>query len=345
MKRINTVNTKSHQSPLVVVCGSDDNYAMPLAVTLYSALVHLEKGCTLYLYIIDGGISQSSKKRLQRVLSVEHVDLHLEWITPPNLALLSGLKTHEWITSATYLRLLIPDVLPEQFEKVIYLDSDLLVKANIKNLWKQEPGSHALLASTDFGTPYVSSNLGITKYRELGLEPDTPCFNAGVLVMNMKRWRTEKISQQVIQYLRDYEEYVNLEDQEGLNAVLSNDWGRLDPKWNVLSHIIFYEQWEESPLKQEIRAIREELIRNPYIFHFAGGSKPWQVGCEHPAQLQWILYLKESRWFGKSESIVWFTSWFMHYYLWVIKFVIRKVVFKVGLRELWGKLRTYALKK
>ncbi len=340
---MDTLTTESHLSPLVVVCGSDDNYAMPLAVTLYSTLVNLEKDCTLYLYIIDGGISDRSKERLHRVLDVEHVDLRLKWVIPDDRASLSTLRTYEWVTAATYLRLLIPDVVPEQFKKAIYLDSDLLVEGNLRHLWNQEMGRHALLAVGEFGTPYVSSRWGITKYKELGLAPDTPCFNAGVLVVNLKRWREEKISQKVIQYLREYEKYVHLADQEGLNAVLAKDWGKLDPKWNVASHLLYYEQWEESAFKEEIRPIREELIRKPYIFHFAGGSKPWQIGCEHPAQLQWIGYLKDSGWFGPAESILWRGKWFMQYYLWQIKVLIRKGVFKVGLEQVWKKMRAYAL--
>ena len=93
----------------------------------------------------------------------------------------------------------------------------------------------------------------------------------------------------------------------------------------------------------EIRPIREELIRKPYIFHFAGGSKPWQIGCEHPAQLLWIRYLKESKWFEPTESILWRWKWFMQYYLWQIKVLIRKAMFKVGLGEVWKKMRAYAL--
>ena len=160
--------------------------------------------------------------------------------------------------------------------------------------------------------------------------------------MNLKRWREEKISQKAIQYLRKYEKEVEMADQEGLNAVLANNWGRLDHKWNVISHILFYEQWQESAFKEEIRPIREELIRKAYIFHFVGGSKPWQIGCEHPAQLQWIGYLKESRWFEHNESILWFAKWFVLYSLRQIKVAIREVVFKVGLGEVWAKLRAYA---
>jgi lipopolysaccharide biosynthesis glycosyltransferase len=337
------LTTELNHSPLIVVCGADDNYAMPLAVTLYSALVNLEKGCTLYLYIIDGGITEKSKKRLQRVLDVEHVDLHLKWVLPQDLPSLSHIKTLGWVTEAAYLRLLVPDVVPEQFNKAIYLDSDLLIKANLRYLWNQEMGGYALLASTDFGIPTVSSCLGIIKYKEMGFAPEMPYFNSGVLVMNLQRWREEKISEKVMQYFVEYEEYIQMGDQEGLNAILANDWGKLNPKWNVISNILSYEQWENSAFKEDIRPVKEELIHKPYIFHFAGIAKPWKIGYEHPAQLQWLHHLQASGWFKSTEGILWFTKWLIQYCPWQTKVLMRKTMFKIGLGKVWETARNYVL--
>lgn len=320
-----TVNV-TPQNSIAVVCGCDDNYTMPLAVSLYSTLVNLEPNTTIYIYIIDGGITDKSKAKLQRVLNVKHVDVHVEWVVPNNLSSLSQLKTHEWITAASYLRLFIPEVIPEQFDKVIYLDCDLQVEGNIKQLWDMEMGEYALLAARDMGTPYISSPFGIKKYQELGLKPDAPYFNAGVLVINLKRWRAEQISQRVTKYLQDYKEYVQLMDQDGLNAILSQDWGELDQKWNVVSHILNYDEWDESPFKNEINQRREALINNAYIYHYAGGSKPWQIGCLHPQQQRWVSYLKASQWFEPAESLLWQAKWLPQYYAWRMKRLVRQIV-------------------
>jgi lipopolysaccharide biosynthesis glycosyltransferase len=339
------ITSELDQNPLVVVCGADNNYSMPLAVTLYSIVANLEQGCTLCLYIIDGGISDESKQRINRVLNVRHVNLHLKWISPQNFTSLSHIKTLGWVTQAAYLRLLTPEILPKEFNKAIYLDSDLLVKANLKELWDQEIGDYALLACTDFGIPCVSSNLGIINYKELGLAPDTPYFNSGVLVMNLQRWREENISQQVIEYFQKYEKDVQMGDQEGLNAVLANNWGRLNPKWNVITNILFYDQWDDSPLKEEIRPIKQELIEKPYILHFAGIIKPWKLEYEHPARPLWIKYLQASGWFQPAESIIWFSKWYLRYYPWQFKNIFREFIFSLGLRKLWDSLRDYLGRK
>ncbi len=296
-----TITTEPRSEPLVLVFGSDDNDAMSLAVALYSALVHLQRSCPLYLCIIDGGISHLSRRRLHRVVDANHSNVELQWLTP-NISALSDLKIGGHITAATYYRLLIPDVIPERFNRAIYLDCDIQVEANLAKLCEENLDGHALLAVRDFLIPYVSSPGGLTNYQELGFRPETPYFNAGVLVMNLKRWRAEVLSEKVFRYLRQYKGALNFLSQEGLNAVLAGDWGMLDPKWNVASSILSYERWGESDFKEEIEAVRDDLLRNPYIHHFIGPNKPWQLNCEHPAKLQWRYYLEESRWFSPVEE-------------------------------------------
>jgi glycosyltransferase involved in cell wall biosynthesis len=129
-----------------------------------------------------------------------------------------------------------------------------------------------------------------------------PYFNAGVLVLNLERWRAENISQKVFRYLREYRKYLNFEDQEGLNAVLAGDWGMLDPKWNVQSSILSYARWAASTFKEEIRAVRNDLLHNPHIYHFTGPNKPWHLNYEHPAKVKWRYYLEKTGWFNEIED-------------------------------------------
>jgi len=297
---------------MVIVCGADDNYAIPLAVTLHSALANLDAEGTIALYVVDGGLSAGSKRRLERVVDAPPPRVDLHWVSV-DMSTLDGLPTHEWINTTTYLRLFIPEIVPAGHDRALYLDSDLQVEASLTDLWTEPFDGHALAATRAYGTPYVSSPLGITKYRELGYAPDTPYFNAGILLFNLDRWRDENLSEQVLQYLRDYHEHVQMVDQEALNAVLADDWKPLDLKWNVMSHLVNFDDWDDSPFKERVRPRREELLDAPYIYHFAGGSKPWQIACNHPAQLEWIGHLWESRWFSFPERLRWFGEWMARY--------------------------------
>jgi lipopolysaccharide biosynthesis glycosyltransferase len=289
------------REPFVLVFGADDNYAMSLAVTLYSVLINV-RSCSLVLYIVDGGISELNKQRLLRIIDENKIISHFEWLKP-DIPKLGDLKVAGHVTAATYFSLLVQDLVPERFEKAIFLDCDLIAETDIYKLWQKEIGNNALLAVRDFLIPCVSSPGGVARFKELGHEPGLPYFNAGVLVFNLQRWRVENINQKIFHYLRKYRKHLNFRDQEGLNAVLAGEWGMLDPRWNVASSILSIERWEESSVKNTLTAIKDELIHNPYIYHFIGPGKPWHLNCEHPAKVKWRRYLKESRWFDPIENV------------------------------------------
>lgn len=302
---------------LVVVCGADDRYAMSLAVTLHSALVHLAKGSTLYLYLMDGGVSEKNRRKLERVLKVEGIDVRTEWVQP-DLDELSDLKTSHWISSAAYMRLLIPSLLPDDFERAIYLDSDLIIEADLTRLWQSELHDHTLLAVRDYAAPYVSSPSGLATYQELGLSPDTPYFNSGVLVLNMSKWRAEGVSKRIFAYLRAYRDQVRWWDQDGLNAVLAGAWGMLDPRWNQMREIYHFESWPDSTFKAEICSLYDNLVSRPAVIHFNSVPKPWQFECSHPARSTFFAYLKQSGWFGAGVWTWWrsvrgvrYVSWWL----------------------------------
>lgn len=309
----------SASSPLLLAAGADDAYAMPLAVTLHSALSHLAPGTETDIYVVDGGLSADSKHRLERVVSTASSGpTRLHW-AEPDLDSVSNLPTHEWINQTTYLRLLLPRLLPDDRDRVLYLDSDLLVQGDLTRLWAQDVSGFPLAAARACGSPYVSSPRGVAPYESLGLDATTPYFNAGVLLVNLPYWRRRAIPQQVFRYLRTYGERVQMLEQEGLNAVLAGHWKPLDLRWNAVSHLLHFKAWPDTPFKARIRARRETLIHDPYVHHFAGGSKPWQIACTHPAQLQWIAALWASAWFPPAETIRRLAPWIARNGWWRLK--------------------------
>ena len=85
---------------MIIAVGADERFAMPMAVTLFSALANMEQGRALSLYIIDGGISQQTRRRVTEVLNVKHVEIQIEWVKPA-LSQLKGLKLDKWYTHAS----------------------------------------------------------------------------------------------------------------------------------------------------------------------------------------------------------------------------------------------------
>ncbi|HEY9635127.1 MAG TPA: glycosyltransferase family 8 protein [Coleofasciculaceae cyanobacterium] len=287
----------SNSQPIALVCAADENYAVPLAVTLHSALVNLKNKPKIALFIIDGGISQRSQRRILQSIDPDQVDI--SWVQP-NKALVENLKVERHLTIVTYYRLLIPQLVPRHFNKVIYLDSDMVVKGDLEQLWNIDIGDNYVLAVQDDNQRYIRMSGGLRNYKEVGINPDYKYFNAGLLVINLEKWRTDNIPQKVVEYLERNKDYVRDHDQDGLNAVLAGKWGELNPRWNQMPRIYTYSSWQDSPYDEPLY---QELLEHPYIVHYTTSPKPWHQGCSHPAKDLFFQYLDQTAWSGWRNTI------------------------------------------
>ena len=307
---------------VVLVLGADDNYALPMAVTLYSALTNLAAGWSVDLYLIDGGIEPVNKNRIERIARESAPSVTLHWKTV-DASLLTPLPqtTGKVVNAAAYLRLFIPQLLREQYKRVIYLDCDLIIRSSLSDLWNIPFDGDAILAVQDYWIPYVSSDLGIEKHHELGIPPNSKYFNTGVLVINLPYWREQKVRKQVFNYLVVYKDYRNFNDQEGLNVVLSSKWKSLALSWNV-PHIADSTAWRsrlalmnDTPLKEAIKRATLKLPEHAHIIHYASASKPWKRTSHYPLQHLWYRYFWESGWLSPQARLVSRAKFYARYFL------------------------------
>ncbi len=289
-------NLKSDSEAIVIVCAADNGYAMPLAVTVRSVMANIQTKRKIVLFIIDGGIRLGNKRKIIESLNSEQIKI--EWVQPKR-AIFAKMMVSLHVTIATYYRILIPELLPSNFKKAIYLDSDLIVKGDIEQLWNIDVEDNYLLAVQDIGAPYVSSHQGLMNYKQLGIPASYKYFNGGVLVFNLEKWRQDNISKQIIEYLEQNREYVRWWDQDGLNAILAGKWGELDLKWNQHPEIYDYSSWNDSEFKDKLKYVYNDIIHNPYIVHFATPGKPWMYSsCKHPEKNLFFQYVDKTAWSG-----------------------------------------------
>lgn len=285
--------TSSDTESCVVVCAADNHYVIPLSVTLKSILANFEASQKITCFVIDGGIEDSNKQKILK--SLDSKQIAIEWLQPCD-SVLNKVKVSGHVTISTYYRLLIPDLLPQQLKKAIYLDCDLVVNNNLQQLWTIDIGDSYLLAVQDMGIREVSNPRGgLHNYQELAIPSNSKYLNAGVMVLNLEKWRTENISTQAIEYLEQNKEHVLNWDQDGINAVLAGKWRELDPRWNQTPSVYKYQSWTDSPFTEEIY---KSVIQQPYIVHFATAIKPWHYYCEHPAKDLFFQYLDLTSWSG-----------------------------------------------
>jgi lipopolysaccharide biosynthesis glycosyltransferase len=173
----------------------------------------------------------------------------------------SKFSTISHISSATYARFLITDTLPQEISKVLYLDADILVLDDLGPLCETDLGGVVVGAVVD---ERVTAHIKMGN-SSLGGMP-LPCvrdyFNAGVLLIDLAKWRAERVSQKAIEYLELYPHSV-FSDQDALNFACDGRWQRVDPRWN----------YYQIDLKKSLSDLSDE--QRPGIIHFQGWSKPW----------------------------------------------------------------------
>ena len=230
-----------------IVLAGDRNYTTQLETTIKSILYHNRD---VKIYILNQDIMPDwfrKPRKIARMLGSEIIDVKL-----PEQAVFQGWETREYISPMTYARYFIPDYISE--DKVLYLDSDLIVNQSLGSLFEIELYEHLLAAAWD---------------------TDGISFNAGVMLINNKKWRQEKLKERLIEQsivtIREVEEgrFENFNgDQTILNQVCSNQWLELDKEFNLqVGHDVtaFYNKWNN---------YFNEVVP-PSIIHFVSYRKPW----------------------------------------------------------------------
>lgn len=285
------------QNTIHIAFASDANYAMPLTVALCSAASNCDRSRSLVFYVVESGFQPHVRRRVESSLEkIGFPDARIEWIIAP-FELIEDLKlTKHHLSALTYAKLLLPNLMPGDVSKVLYLDSDLVVKDDPAELWDTDLGDKALFAVRD-RIAWVSAPSGLANYRELGIPQDAKYFNAGLLLVNLAKWREMKISERIFSYLRTYRAIIKMEDQEGLNAVLFDDWGELPFRWN----------WQIPLRKYRNGKRRMEWIPDgstKSIIHFTTAEKPWLPACDVEEKQYFFRYLDCTEWAGWRISFL-----------------------------------------
>lgn len=296
-----------------LLCAADDNYAKPLTVMLHSAVSNLREGVSLNVILMDGGIQEESWAGIKESLANLPIKI---MVVKPDAREIEDLVTSHHITHTAYFRLLAAEFLPTWLDKAIYLDSDVLVRGDLTELWEADLGGHYCLAVPDIACPYVDARHGgenrrkanpymaaispIPNWKRLGLNGDASYFNSGVMVLNLKRWREDSVADKLLDCLRDNEQHVWCWDQYALNVVFSEQWGHLPARWNQGAHVFEYPGAEHSPIgRDEFVDMRDQ----PAIIHFTTEWKPWQHRPFHPLADEYFVALDQTAWSGwRPES-------------------------------------------
>ena len=181
--------------------------------------------------------------------------------------------THH-VSKATYFRLLLADILPSEIDSCLFVDSDIVVTGSLQyilgvNFFEHPPSGskfNFLYAVNEFSEDNIKrlNNLGFAAKKY---------FNAGIMYINIKAWREEKVAEKLMKIASDYKQHLLWWDQDVLN-------------------MFFYNLWSEMPSTYNAFALAKIMDKTPVIVHYTGTFKPWDYGNKHPYRKLYFHYQK-----------------------------------------------------
>lgn len=284
----------NNKNKIPVVFASDDNYLPYLAVTIKSLIEHISSENFYELFILENKISEYNKKNIQSLSKIDNVKI--EFINVADY--LNNLKSETFFTSgyiniSSYFRCFIIDIFKD-YDKVIYLDSDIIILEDIANLYNITiPENKALGVIRDIGVVSMLNNksrVDLYKFENyfkntLNLLNPVDYFQAGVLLMNLKELRRIDLVDLCLKKTKEIKTPLYY-DQCILNSIFCNQVDFLPMKWNLLPYLLYDD--DNMHLSDDIKNIYYEIIeKKEGIIHYATYEKPWRCPNLPLAQTWW----------------------------------------------------------
>lgn len=231
-----------------IVLAGDRNYLTPMLTTIKSILYYNQQ---VKIYILHQNIPSDWFHELK--IQVEKLGSVVEDVYIGD-TIDSEWKTRAHISSIAYARYLIPRLITE--ERVVYLDSDIIVHGDLSPLFELDLGDYSLAAVRD---------------------ADGNGFNSGMLVIDSPKWREKDITtmlfDKTVEYMSSFEQTTPEGfngDQTIFNLVFQHRWLELDRSFNLqVGHdlVAFYSHWDS----------HFELDKEPLVIHYTTYQKPWKT--------------------------------------------------------------------
>lgn len=269
------------QHRIALATAADERYFPGLIGTVLSALISLREDALLAVTVLDAGIEPESREWFERLLQACSARVTITF-EPIDLDFAQRFPDFFFPSKAAYARLLLGALIRE--DRVLYLDSDILVTRDLTELWATDLGNSSVGAIVDARYPLLKDDC--PRWEEYGFPDDAPGLNSGVLLCDLVRCRERQVFERSLRHLAERPDENRFWDQSALNFALHGDWLPLSRDWNHQGNEFGYDPARDLP----------RLLQNELNFHFVTSHKPWLAWSDNPASRLFRTLLIESGW-------------------------------------------------
>ncbi len=280
----------------------NEKYVPYAGVSIVSLLENNKTVNKITIYMLGEGVSEESQQKLtEQIRKYGRNAVYIDAEAYIEKMKASGINEYRG-AYAPNLKLVVSWFVPEDVERILYLDCDTIVMRNLE----------VLNAFDLHHKPIGMCKDSMCKEHkmEIGFSEKDAYYNSGVILYDMNTWRKQKCTEQMVEHLRNVRCHYMAPDQDMINIVMKDNIEDMGPAYNLqpMHSVYSYEMYnkyfgsEAYYTKNEIEA----AVSCPMIYHtfrYLGGF-PWHKDCMHPNTDVFDRYMAISEWadYEKQES-------------------------------------------
>ena len=274
-----------------VVYTANDLYAPLLGISLTS-LLYNNKEEKFNIYILSNGIKMNNIELLKKTCQKYRAKLNIINILNFEKKISFDIDMCGY-NITTMARLFLADLLPQEVEKILYLDCDTMINNSIMEFWNTDIEKKYIAAVPEFLMP-------LEKRLSIGMKKENIYYNAGVLLINVKKWREQNLAQTFMEYYASCNGILQYNDQDIINYCCTKQSQPVSVDFDFFPVLYWYRSsyiHKIQPLYKKIS--KEQLTRikkKPAIVHFVGDERPWVKGNHVPYRKDYIFNVNISEW-------------------------------------------------
>ena len=217
------------------------------------------------IYILHSDLQEQDQRWLSTQIKKEDTTLHFQFVDP---SLVSSFPESVRYPSLIYYRIFAASLLPEEVEKILYLDGDTIIINPLDELYGMDFEGNYFLACT-----HVRRLLNKVNQYRLGMDEESTYINSGVMLMNLKELREKQNIKEVMAFVEKRKRSLTLPDQDIITALYGNKTGILDTmKYNLSDRMLSFYNADPGHKKIGLEWVRENTV----VIHYYGKQKPWK---------------------------------------------------------------------
>lgn len=275
------------QKEYPVVLITDNNYCIPTACAIQSVIDSYTKDGKLVICIITCNVSEQNKslfkKFAQNNVQIRIIDYDTKDLERYN-------EDGYYVSGTALIKFCIPRLLSE-YDKILYIDGDVLVQKDITEIYDIDiKGYYAAVVVDMAGEVYCNfhKRLALPRY-----------FNSGVLLLNGSLFRSENLENRLFKTKKDHPEYLCM-DQDVFNDVFDMRVKFLPQKWNCMIPNFFLMQEQLGLTIHDVDAFYgstyktiKNMEKDSYLIHLTNERKPWKFKNAYMSK-KWLKTFKKT---------------------------------------------------